>query len=1030
MAHLALSLLGPFAATLGAVPITFRYEKLRALLAYLTVERDQAHPREALVGLLWPDASEGHARRNLSQALFNLRQLLGEGSAVAPPATPFLLVTRATVQFNPASDFTLDAAEFQQLLSRPASLAPAETAEQIRRAVEWYRGDFLQHIYMPDSSAFEEWALLKREELRRLALGALGQLTADYERQGNYATAQRYTRRQLELEPWREEAHCDLMRLLARSGDRSAALAQYETCRQMLADELGVEPAEATRALYEQIKANTFPDRSSPTATKPATEVRTLPPPLPAQLTSFVGRERELAEIGRLLLDPHCRLLSVAGPGGMGKTRLALQAAARHGAAFADGTAFVSLASLQTGDLFSAALAEAVGLALTSAGEAKAQILGHLSGRQMLLVLDNFEHLAAQAAALNAVQELLQAAPGLKLLVTSRERLELSSEWVYEVEGLGEAALTLFAQSARRAHAGFELEAAETDTVRRICSMVGGWPLAVELAAGWVHVLSSAEIAREIERSLGFLSAATRALPERHRSMQAVFDQSWQRLAEAERRALCRLAVFRNGFSRRAAEQVADTTLSLMSVLMAKSLLHRAQPGRYDMHEMVRQFALTKLADDPSAERLARQRHSEYFSDFLAQRRERLIGGDQRAALGEMAQDADNVQAAWGWLVELGEASRLGQMAPGLAWLYELQNAYRQGIAVFGQAAEALAARSNDEGLILAVLECRVRQAFFYFRVGERARARAQFQSCVAALQPLDQAALQMDCLVFLGFVNWQMGHFSDAVAAAGAGLALADQAGSPWHQNLACSTLGLAARARGEYEEARQRLTQAAGIAKAAELHRATALGLAYLAGVHAELGQPEPAEALAGEALEVARRLDEAWCVGVALTYGAFAAQAHGDFARARELAGESVHTFARIEDNWRWAQALVRLGQAQAALAATAEAATAFETAFRLARKSETPPVALAAVVGLAALYAHAGAAAAAYGWLHVVRQHPATAHADKAAAEGLAAQWEAQLTTEQIAAANRWATGASLDDLAPQLAEAQRALSATD
>ena len=257
MAHLALALLGPLHITLDACPVAgFEYDKVRALLAYLAVEADRAHRRAVLAGLLWPDQSEQAAHNSLRQALATLRRAIGDHAA----AVPFLQITREAVQFNQASDHDLDAAAFTALLAdcerhrhRHPETCPS-CARRLQEAVALYRGDFLAQFYLPDSITFEEWALVKREQLHRLMMQALIQLASYYERHRDDAQTQRYVSRQLEFDPWREEAHRQLMRVLVLSGQRSAALAQYETCRRILARDLGVEPEAETTALYEQIR--------------------------------------------------------------------------------------------------------------------------------------------------------------------------------------------------------------------------------------------------------------------------------------------------------------------------------------------------------------------------------------------------------------------------------------------------------------------------------------------------------------------------------------------------------------------------------------------------------------------------------------------------------------------------------------------------------------------------------------------------------------------------------------------------------
>lgn len=321
MARLSLFLLGPFQATLDEQPITsFESVKVRALLAYLAVEADRPHRREQLAGLLWPEQPDRAALGNLRYALANLRQALGDTSAALSAShtatPPFLLVTRDTIQFNPASDHWLDVADFGLRISELQS-----AIRNLQSAIELYRGRFLDGFSV-DSAAFEEWALLWRERIDRQVLAALQRLAALHEQRGEYEPAQAYARRQLELEPWREEAHQQLMRLLAFDGQRSAALAQYQACRRLLAEELGVAPARETTELYERIRDGLLRRGTGEQRSGGAISPAPLPPSPPAL---FVGRERELAKLDGLLAHARAgqgRVAFVTGEAGSGKTAL------------------------------------------------------------------------------------------------------------------------------------------------------------------------------------------------------------------------------------------------------------------------------------------------------------------------------------------------------------------------------------------------------------------------------------------------------------------------------------------------------------------------------------------------------------------------------------------------------------------------------------------------------------------------------------------------------------------------------------
>jgi DNA-binding SARP family transcriptional activator len=563
MAQLSLALLGPLSVLRDGQPVSgFESAKVRALLAYLAVEADHPHQRDALAGLFWPEQPDQAARNNLRQALANLRQVIGDRTA----ARPALLIAREQIQFNRASDHSLDLAAFQGLLAaceaHPHRRAEAcsSCAERCARAVALYRGEFLEGFFLSDSVAFEEWVSLRREELQGRALAALALLTSFHERRGSYERAGAYARSQIELAPWREEAHRQLMRVLVQQGERSAALAQYELCRRMLAEQLGAEPDGATTGLYEQIRAGELCAAPAGPAAQPA---------LPLQPTAFVGREAELVDLAEMLETPACRLVTIVGPGGVGKTRLALQVAAGQTHAFADGVVFVALAALSSAEFLAATLADGLQIPLQPQGDPQAQLIAALRPKELLLILDNFEQLLPGATLL---AEILREASGVTLLVTSRERLDLQWEWVFDLAGLsfpqgdgagdleGFSAVQLFVQRARQHRRRFSIAGSAGAAVAEICRLVEGVPLGVELAATSVREHAPAEIAGRIRHALTQLATPSRDVAPRHRSMRAVFDHSWELLSAEERRSFRRLSVFRGGFGDAAAEAVAEAT--------------------------------------------------------------------------------------------------------------------------------------------------------------------------------------------------------------------------------------------------------------------------------------------------------------------------------------------------------------------------------------------------------------------------------------------------------------------------------------
>jgi predicted ATPase/DNA-binding SARP family transcriptional activator/tetratricopeptide (TPR) repeat protein len=695
MSMLKFALLGPPQITRAdGTPVTFRSRKELALLTYLAVEHARPHRRDALLAFLWPDAPAEAARNSLRVALANLRQALG-------PAAASLIADRQTVRLVPGGEGWLDVAAFRALLgtckarSHEKREVCPDCVERLGQAVDLYGGDFLAGFSLLDATPFEEWALVCRAELHHHVLDALTTLAAAHEAAGDYGALCRRARRQLALEPWHEPAHRTLMRGLALTGDRSGALAHYDHCHAVLADELGVEPDAGTRALYERIRAGEL---------APATRDAGAPPyALPLPLTPFVGREAELATL-RARAD--ARLLTLVGAGGIGKTRLALELARAKLDAYVDGVFLIPLAPLDSADAIAPAIAAA--LHLTLRGDQMAALLRYLRDKRLLLILDNFEHLLDGVTLVTAI---LEAAPRVQIVATSRERLNVYGEQVYAVEGLeyrvgatlaeamDMAAVRLFIQSAQLVHSTFALSEASLDPVLRICRLVQGMALGIELAAAWVDGLPPQEIAAAIERSAGFLEAEWRDVPGRHRSMRAVFDWSWRLLSAEEQQALCRLTVFRGGWTRETAEQVAGVSPRVLTRLVRKSLVRWSELpgtlGRYEMLEPLRQLAAERLGREAEA---IMARHSEFYLRFVAAQERRLVREEPWAptvAIGRL--EVDNVRQAWAWAAAHARAELLDASVSAIGhycWSGQLS----ASIQTYRLAAEALRPQIPSDG--------------------------------------------------------------------------------------------------------------------------------------------------------------------------------------------------------------------------------------------------------------------------------------------------------------------------------------------
>jgi len=675
MAKLELKFLGQFQILLNNVSLTgINSDKTRALLAYLAIESERPHRRETLAALLWPDVLESAARQSLSQALSNLRKVLQDND----PDCPWIKADRDNVQFNHEADYSLDV---KALLA--AAQSPTHAPVQVGDAARLYPGQLLKGFTIPDADGFEEWLLLMREKLQQAAIEAFDHLIRAGLTHEDYSVVIDIARRQLEIDPWREETHRTLMRAYALNGQRSEALSQFEKSRKLLAEELHIAPSAESESLLEQIKSGALKPKSRPTPTETSTRISEPTPAaptrliaLPQMMTPFVGRERELIDLDQLLADPQARLITITGMGGMGKTRLVLQAA--HGQAaqtnrFEHGVAFVSLTALSSIEQVLQAIASALRINLSNQSDPAGQLGDYLSQRSMLIILDNLEHLLAQQADAIAalLTDLMGRAQHIKILTTSREALQLQGEWVYGLTGLSAEASALFTQSARRVQASFHLQAGGQDEalVQRICQLVEGMPLGIELAASWVNVLSLAEIVEEILRGLDVLTTTKRDLSQRHRSMTAVLDQSWELLTPDERRAMARLSVFRGPFTREIAKQVADASLATLAQLVAKSLLRRTEQGRYDLHELMRQYAFAQLnaSGRENTEQILR-RHAEAFTNVAEHASRRLWAAESIQARQEIDGALSNIRAAWAWTSgPSGDAKLTLRMAAAMA---------------------------------------------------------------------------------------------------------------------------------------------------------------------------------------------------------------------------------------------------------------------------------------------------------------------------------------------------------------------------
>ncbi len=864
MAPVEVVLLGSFQIRYnGQVITSFKYDKVRALLAYLAVEREYAHRRDELIGLFWPDSAEENARNSLRQALAQLRMALGDSQE----SQPAILITRESVQWNPAVDANVDVVRFEEALKNAryhthrSPVVCRYCAQQLAHAAELYQGDFLAHFFLPNSAPFEDWAVLKREALQRQALEALAWLACYYERSDDLPQAEACIRRQLAIEPWQEESHRRLMRILATKGQAGAALAQYETCRQQLADSLGVTPQPETAALFEAIRSGRGISASPADGPHPLFgRKHNLPP----SLTTFVGREKELAALHSLLDQPDPRLITITGPGGVGKTRLALQVGADQVNCFTDGVFFVPLASIHQVDLLPASIGSALQLPPTLVDDPAHQLIKALADSEVLLILDNLEHLPGAG---DLIGQLLACAPGIAILATSRERLNLRGEWVFPLAGLPAAepgtlpqqregtSADLFIQNAARLQPGFSPEASQYEAITQICWLVEGIPLAIELAAAWTHLLPCTEIAQEIQRDIDFLVEAKPDAPTRHASMRAVFDHSWSLLSSQEQSVFRKLSVFRGGFQREAAERVVGAGLPQLRSLLDKSLIKRTPFDRYDLHDLARQYAFHQMVI-AGEEKSVRDQALFYYLN-LAQIASPLIEGEHGPEwLERLEEEMDNFRAALEWSLSSGQIESGMRLAWALYrfWYWRNQHARegRRWLEALLAAAEGLTTLPADllgnvqyeTGVIASMLK-------------EFQPAVGHFSRSLALRQSIGDKEGQSAVINSLGTIAFEQQDLAKARTLFEESLALHLEIGK--NPAVRLSNLGMIAFFQGDYAKAREYIEKSLQINRETNNLASLAGDLCSLAGVEVRQGDRKTALAHLLECLWLRREVDD---------------------------------------------------------------------------------------------------------------------------------------------------------------------------
>ena len=851
------------------------------LATYLALEgaRDRRHVAE----LFWPTAADH--MKSLTVALAQARKVV-----------PGILGADAARVWT---ELPVDAVAFLECLEQ-------RNAEQ---ALALYEGPFLEGVHLKSGEVeLEEWVYTTREVLAASARVAWLELANREATKGNFEGAAKHAERAYLLPgapPAEPETLARVHTLMLVGGSVRAKETQKE------AADLGVPLFRSKEAAREHLQSALEAERPTPKFA------------LPTRTTSFVGRDLELTEIASLLANTETSLLTLLGPGGVGKTRLALQVAQEQVTvgAFQGGLHFIALDTLSSAEQLPQSLATGLGVTLKGEETAVEQVARTIGARSLLIVLDNFEGVLDGALQLS---QLLRGCPNLKLLVTSRARLNLEEERVFFVHGLpfpkGSAptlaqaepfdAVGLFIRRAKRARPDFGVSEATLPHVLKICERVEGLPLGLELAAVWVKLMPVAEIAEEIGKRLDLLATDLRNVPDRQRSIHSVFEASWRLLSPGEQAVLAKLAVFRGGFRREAANSVVGATIPVLASLVDRSLLRVSPTGRYDRHPLLYQFTREKLTEQPSTHAETENEHARYYLRLLEQREAALKGAEQTRTLKVLEEEAENIRVAWrhaarhAWLEEL-----LGA-ATALKLFYDAYNRYEEGAGAFALAVAGLSEAERDHPWALGNLL--IHQADLAERLGRDEEAGVLAERGLALLRPLSDLKGISTGLNLLGALAMNSAAHEQARRYFKENLTIAERRRDLFTRGVALGNLAIVEHHCGNVEAATDYYQQTLDLFRQAGDMVSVVRTLTNLGHLHLSAAQFQAAKQRFSEALQQAD--EQAIAATKPLLYAGLGSVACelGNYAEAKTLLKTSYDLASQTGDNRRAADSLAKLGR----------------------------------------------------------------------------------------------------------------------
>lgn len=664
----------------------------------------------------------------------------------------------------------------------------------------------------------------------------------------------------------------------------------------------------------------------------PLRSLDAVPNNLPIQLTDFVGRNAELSDSRRVMEDT--RLLTILAPGGAGKTRLAIQTAADLSSDFSDGVFFVALAPIGSPSEIVQTVAESLGIALSTEDDLEAQLLAYLTSKSQLLVFDNFEHVADGAGVL---VEILKCAPDIKIIVTSRSKLRISGETVMTLAGMGTTwnseeeafradGVQLFVNAAKRADAMFSLSKDDLGPLVDILDQVGGMPLGIELAAAWVDALQVSEIAVEIAKSIDFLESEAGDVPDRHRSIRAVYDYSWSLLSDDERRVFCTLSVFRGGFSREAAEAVSGASVRDLANLVGKSLLvHDRESGRYTVHELLRQYAADALEPGSAPWQAVKSAHAAFYASIAAHAAELIPVCNQEEAMRIVESDLDNVRSAWRHALTVGDASAARDLMVGLWFLHEVRGWHQAGASLFEEALDAFDVDSEDETTRIARASASAYRAWFLALIGQPTAAVDHAREAVSTLASLSDRRAQVMAMESMCSGLMYLNQLEEMRVITTEAVSIAEELGDAWLSAEMDIWRAFAELSLGEIESATARLGRADEVLSRRDDLRGRAWNDVGIALTVSMQGRHQDAILLLEKVVAYTKRIGYRRAIQASLRLLGDERMLTGDFESARSALVESLTMSEQMGSTPESADVLMRIARVGSEMGRMDEAVT---------------------------------------------------------------------------------------------------------